>query len=150
MLKRMLIIFTMGLSVSLLNPVAAKADDIDEIAEEIKLGEMELLAQLIQAEAGNQSLTGKRLVADVVINRTFDSAFPDTIEEVIFQKGQFTCVNNGGFSKAGWTVTPEDYLAAELEYNAHEYRINRNVLYFSRGKGPGTEFFKEGDHWFSY
>lgn len=38
--------------------------------------EMAMLAQLVQAEAGNQDLTGKRLVADVVLNRVDSERFP--------------------------------------------------------------------------
>ena len=57
----------------------------EEIEEEIRLGEMELLAQLIEAEAGNQDYTGKRLVGDVVINRIRSNRFPNTLEEVMEQ-----------------------------------------------------------------
>ena len=42
--------------------------DADIAAEEYE-GELELLATLVEAEAGNQDMTGKRLVVDVVLNR---------------------------------------------------------------------------------
>lgn len=65
--------------------------------------EMAMLAQLVQAEAGNQDLTGKRLVADVVLNRVESEQFPNTIREVIFQKNpvQFGVTVDGAFGRVG-------------------------------------------------
>ena len=53
--------------------------------------EMRLIAQLVMAEAENQSELGKRLVIDTVLNRVDhpDPQFPDTVYEVIYQKNQF-------------------------------------------------------------
>lgn len=68
-----------------------------ETTEEIAMDSLELLAQLVEAEAGNQDAIGKRLVVDVVLNRVDSDAFPDTIEEVIFQPYQFSCVLDGGW-----------------------------------------------------
>lgn len=119
-----------------------------EIAEEIRSGEMELIAQLVMAEAGNQDLTGKRYVVDVVLNRVDSDDFPDTVEEVIFQKNQFSVIENGAFDEAGWTITEECYEAVKLEY---EERLNYDILYFSRGKSKyASNHFKHQDHWFGY
>ena len=49
--------------------------------------EGELLACLVEAEAGNQPFEGKLLVADTVLNRREHELFPDTIEDVIFAPG---------------------------------------------------------------
>ena len=120
----------------------------DEIEEEIKLGEMELLAQLVHAEAGNQSLYGKRLVADVVLNRVKSDLFPDTVEEVIFQEGQFSVVKNGAFNKAAYNMEDTDYEAVSLEW---DNQTNETILYFNNSKnvsGSGKPF-KVGDHYFN-
>lgn len=120
----------------------------EEIAEEIRFGEMELIAQLVMAEAGNQDLTGKRYVVDVVLNRVDSDDFPDTVEEVIFQKNQFSVIENGAFDEAGWTITEECYEAVELEY---EERLNYDILYFSRGQSKyASNHFKHQDHWFGW
>lgn len=120
----------------------------DEIAEEICFGEMELIAQLVMAEAGNQDLTGKRLVVDVVLNRVDSDEFPDTVEEVIFQKNQFSVIDNGTFDDAGWTITDECYEAVKLEY---EERLNYDILYFSREPSKyASNHFKYQDHWFGW
>lgn len=121
----------------------------EEIQEEIQLGEMELLAQLVQAEAGNQDLTGMRYVAAVVLNRVDSETFPDTVEEVIFQNNQFSVIKDGAFDRAAWNMSEQAYEAVWLEY---ESRSNYDVLYFSRGK---SEYMKNGsfkyeDHWFGW
>ena len=60
------------------------------------MSDVELLARLIQCEAGGEGDNGMRAVASVVMNRvrvTYGeySRFP-TIRSVIYQEGQFNCV----------------------------------------------------------
>ena len=120
----------------------------EEIEEEIRFGEMELIAQLVMAEAGNQDLTGKRYVADVVLNRVDSDDFPNTVGEVIFQENQFNVIENGAFDEAGWTITEECFEAVKLEY---EERLNYDILYFGRGPSKYTSnHFKHQDHWFGW
>lgn len=120
----------------------------EDVNEEILFGEMELIAQLVMAEAGNQDLTGKRYVVDVVLNRVDSDEFPNTVEEVIFQEDQFSVIKNGAFDRAGWTITEECYEAVRLEY---EERLNYDILYFSKGKSKyATNHFKWQDHWFGW
>lgn len=119
-----------------------------EIEEEIRLGEMELIAQLVMAEAGNQDLMGKRYVVDVVLNRVDSDDFPNTVEDVIFQKNQFSVIENGAFDEAGWAITEECYEAVKLEY---EELLNYDILYFSRGPSKyASNHFKHQDHWFGW
>ena len=120
----------------------------EEIEEEIRFDEMEMIAQLVMAEAGNQDLMGKRYVVDVVLNRVDSDDFPDTVEEVIFQKNQFSVIENGDFDDAGWTITEECYEAVKMEY---EERLNYDILYFSRGPSKyASNHFKHQDHWFGW
>lgn len=51
--------------------------------------EIIMLAATIQAEAGNQSYTGKLAVGSVIMNRVKSSKFPNTIYGVITQENQF-------------------------------------------------------------
>ena len=60
---------------------------------------VKLLACLIQAEAGNQSYEGKLAVANVVLNRVRSSKYPNSIHDVIYQKGQFGVSTSGSLSK---------------------------------------------------
>ena len=58
-------------------------------------GDVDLLARLIHAEAVGESYAGKLAVANVVLNRTKNKEFPDTIRGVIYESGQFSPVSNG-------------------------------------------------------
>lgn len=121
-------------------------DYMINIQEEIELGEKELLAQLIEAEAGNQDKHGKALVADVVLNRVDSDLFPNSIEEVIYQKGQFGVMTDGAFDKAGYNISQESFQVAAEEYDK-EVRINETILYFNNTPHR-KNMWKYGDHWF--
>jgi N-acetylmuramoyl-L-alanine amidase len=105
--------------------------------------EIDLMAQLVWHEAGNQDMVGKRLVVDTVLNRVEDSRFPNTVEEVIFQKGQYTTARVLGRVEP----TIECYGAVLSEIDGERY--NTEVLFFGRGWGCGTPLFKHQDHCFS-
>ncbi len=61
-------------------------------------GEKEMLAALIQCEAGGEPWAGKIAVGAVVMNRVMSGAFPSTITGVIYQSGQFEPVSSGRFA----------------------------------------------------
>ncbi|MDZ7672751.1 MAG: cell wall hydrolase [Halanaerobiales bacterium] len=54
-----------------------------------------LLARIIHGEARGESFTGKVAVGAVILNRVKSSKFPDTIREVILQRGQFSSLFDG-------------------------------------------------------
>lgn len=125
-------------------------EEQEEILTEIYYGELELVALLVQAEAGNQDELGKRYVADVVFNRVDSNNFPDTIEEVVYQKNptQFSVTSNGNLEKAGYTIT-EDVFNIVLE--EADKRTNSEIIYFRTNKyhSSGHKAFKHQDHYFS-
>lgn len=53
--------------------------------------ELELLAITIYCEAGSDSISDetRRMVGEVVLNRVADERYPDTIAEVLTQRGQY-------------------------------------------------------------
>lgn len=57
--------------------------------------EKDLLARLVEAEAKGEPYAGKVAVATVVLNRVDSPLFPNSIYDVIYEKGQFTPVTNG-------------------------------------------------------
>ena len=59
----------------------------------------ELLARLIQCEAGNQPEDGQLAVGAVVMNRVRSKAFPNSISGVIYQRGQFSPARNGALAR---------------------------------------------------
>jgi N-acetylmuramoyl-L-alanine amidase len=60
-------------------------------------GNVDLLAHLVHGEARGEPYEGKVAVAAVVLNRTADSRFPETIAGVIYQPGAFDAVTDGQF-----------------------------------------------------
>ncbi len=58
-------------------------------------GELALLARLISAEARGEPYSGQVAVGAVVLNRVDHPSFPNTIAEVIFQPGAFSCMLDG-------------------------------------------------------
>ena len=80
---------------------AAQAAMVDIILVQngVSRQEYELLAALIQCEAGGESYIGQVAVGNVVMNRVESANHPDTISEVIYAAGQFSPVRNGSLSR---------------------------------------------------
>ena len=107
-----------------------------------------LLCQLVAAEAENQPFEGKRAVAAVVLNRVdYGWPFEDSIEEVIFQEGQFSCVSDKRFFDAWAYVSDEDQEAVAAELSERKYS---EYLYFTAGHygDYGTPAEQIGEHYF--
>lgn len=123
---------------------------VDEIEEELPLTqeEIELIALLTMAEAEGESEEGKRLVIDTVLNRVDSELayFPDTVKEVIYQKGQFSSMWNGRVDKC---YVREDI--CQLVKDELETRTNCDVLWFRADYYGiyGTPLLVEGNHYFS-
>lgn len=62
--------------------------------------DLNLLARLIHGEARGEPYEGKVAVGAVVLNRTRDSRFPNTIAGVIYQPGAFDAVYDGQINLA--------------------------------------------------
>lgn len=54
-----------------------------------------MLARAIHAEARGEPYLGQVAVGAVVLNRVKSSSFPNSIKEVVFQRGQFSSVDDG-------------------------------------------------------
>lgn len=69
--------------------------------------DLDLISRVIQHESGNQPLTGKIGVANVILNRVSDGRFPGTVSDVIYEQNQFPGATNANPSA-------ESILAAKL------------------------------------
>ncbi|MBO4872215.1 MAG: cell wall hydrolase [Lachnospiraceae bacterium] len=78
---------------------------------------LQLLAAIIDCEAGGQTYEGKVAVGNVIMNRILDPRFQTTIYDVVYGPGQFSPVKNG-------------FLARKLKQGATEacYEAARDVL----------------------
>lgn len=59
--------------------------------------EIEMLYRITEAEATGKSIEAKENVVSCIINRVYDSDFPDTIKDVIFEKNQYSPVKDGRY-----------------------------------------------------
>ncbi len=75
---------------------------------------LNLLARLISAEARGEPYVGQVAVGAVVLNRVEHPSFPNTISGVIYQKGAFSCLDDGQFDKP---VADSAYKAARDALN---------------------------------
>jgi hypothetical protein len=113
------------------------------VAAPLSEEDQELLTRTVYLEAGNQDLKGKRLVVSVILNRVDSEEFPDTVEEVLGQDGQFQTYKHLEDAEPTWT----DKLAVKMET---EGRLNTGVYFFRTGHyGCGDPLFQYGDHYFS-
>ena len=123
---------------------AAKASANVREGAEYSDSTLKLLASIIFCEAGNQPYEGQVAVGAVVMNRVRSDAFPDTVREVIYQKGQFTPAGSGWLERV---VASEGYTDSALQA-AKDALAGANpigdCLYFdqgSQGKRIGAHSF---------
>lgn len=111
--------------------------------------DLDLLAALVWAEAGDQDFIGKRIVADCVLNRVRSGAWPGSVEAVIYQPGQFSVVANGRLSQGFYNADAECYEAARLALSGDHY--DTQVIYFSMYYcANGVFAYQWGDHFIGY
>ena len=125
--------------------------EVEDEAPVVSVGssELDLLAALVWAEAGDQPIPeGLCYVCDVVLNRVDSPAWPNTIEGVIYQPGQFSVVNNGALSRAYGNVPQVCYDAVMSQLQS---RLNYDIIYFSMGYlANGNLAFVHGTHYYGY
>lgn len=90
-----------------------------------------ILSQIAMAEAEDESTEGKALVMLVVLNRAWSDGFPNSIEDVVFQKVngtyQFSPVEPGG---RYWTTVPNADCYAALDMVLNGWDESQGALYF--------------------
>lgn len=103
-----------------------------------------LLASIIFCEAGNQPYEGQVAVGAVVLNRVKSRSYPNSIEAVIYQKGQFGPAATGWLNKvrSSGRYTKTNMKAAKDALNGSD--PVEGCLYFDkggRGKKIGAHYF---------
>ena len=121
-------------------PLSPYVDLIDTLTDDEKY----LIYQITFLEAGNQSIEGQRAVIEVILNRVLSDKYPDTVEGVLGQSGQFTTWSY----RNSKSHNEEQEEALQLVYE-EEPILTLDYLMFSRGKFSwGRNYIKIGDHWF--
>lgn len=121
--------------------VAASDTVIAVSAEEVTM-----LERIVQAEAEGEDMVGKILIANVIFNRIVDEEFPDSVEEVIFQKShgdyQFSPVDNGRY----WDVDISDETAEAVRRALDGEDYSKGALYFIARKRTTSDSAKWFDN----
>lgn len=138
---------SVGLASTTLKPVLPVTQTPQvEVVETIDSEELDLLAHLLYAEAGSDWIEDNTIymVGSVVLNRVSSEHYPNTIKEVIYQKGQYACILDGNINKEpsdrcyeiaedllrNGSILPENVIyQAEFTQGSGVYRYSDN-LYF--------------------
>lgn len=113
----------------------------------------DLFARVIEAEAGGEPYTGKVAVAAVLLNRVNSPEFPNTLNDVIYQRHAFESVTNGLI----WRKTPghDSYRAIDAAMNGWD--PSHGSLFFWNPYKPVTPWIwsrpvqvQYGDHVFAH
>lgn len=88
--------------------------------------EILLMQKVVSAESRGESQEAQYTVACVILNRLESPIFPDTLEGVIRQSGQFTCVGNGIINNVPITESVEQAVEKALDNNT----VDEDVLWF--------------------
>lgn len=137
------------------NVSVMERDYVIDISEE----DYENMLRIVEAEAGCEDRTGKLLVANVILNRVKNDAFPDTITEVVFQKEkglcQFSPITDGRFytvkvseetiEAVNAALYGEDCSEGALYFMAREYADRDKAAWFDKNL---TKLFTYGGHEF--
>lgn len=115
----------------------------------------QILERIVEAEAGDQSVKGRILVANVVINRIKSKEFPDTVRGVVFESGQFSPVSNGSYYRVKISdktkeavrrmLKGADYSEGALYFMYRAGSTAANVAWFDRDL---SRLFRYGCHEF--
>lgn len=119
--------------------------------------DLAVLQRIVEAEAPEEDIYGKMLVANVVLNRVFTKEFPNTVEKVVFQKGQFSPIRDGRYWKVSISASTveavnrvlsgEDYSDGALYFFARRWTSTKKASWFDNSlkrlfKYGGHEFYK--------
>jgi N-acetylmuramoyl-L-alanine amidase len=133
----------------------AEAEVSGKGAYSLSAEDYRVLQRIVEAEAGGCDMTGRILVANVVLNRVQSDEFPDNVTDVVYQKSQFSPVRDGNIDRCTVTdktveavdraLAGEDYSQGALYFMNRSASYSRNVRWFD---GKLTYLFQHGGHEF--
>lgn len=88
------------------------------------------VSKIVYAEAADQSPTARKTIAKMILNRKESPNYPNTINEVIYQRNAFSCINdnvNKNWKQANKEIPMNDYEKMIFE------RIQEEVKYVLSG-----------------
>lgn len=121
---------TPNICISIDTVVEIDCTEVHKTAERFTEKEKYMLAKIAMAEAEGCGIKAKELVIRTVLSRIESDMFPNTVEEVIFQKNQFTPISDGRWNK----VEPNEECWQALE-NVLSSSESKDILFFESCKG---------------
>ena len=120
----------------------------DDKIPSVSIEEYDELCRLVQAEANSEDITGRAMVADVVLNRVKSSEYENDIISVINEPGQF----DPACTKAIRHIIPNHDTKEAVMKALSEDDITEGALYFQKSAatewGGRTYLYRYGSHSF--
>jgi len=117
---------------------ASKDSSVYDISNYSKK-ELAVLERIVEAEAGDQSIKGRVMVANVVLNRIASDEFPNTIKDVVFQNDgtvyQFSPILDGRYYDVDVSKKTKKAVARAFK----EKDITDGALYFMSRSGSSNK-----------
>jgi N-acetylmuramoyl-L-alanine amidase len=125
---------------------SSKIEIVSPYIKELSQDEIDLISRVVMAEAEDEPFEGKIYVIDTILNRVESKHFPNTVHDVIYQRGQFTSMWNGRFDRCSSN--------SQLDETIKEENINRknsDVIFFTADHygENGKPSFRVGNHYFA-
>ena len=139
-------------------PIGRVSEDLAKADEEINNRvygsihfteeEGQLLRSIVALESHGEGLEGQKAVVEVIFNRILSSKWPNSVRDVIYQKGQFATVK---YLSRPYVLPSEaeDDAISDVLRETSTVLPSTDYIYFSRGKSNGKGFIKINHHWFS-
>ena len=140
MIKKFIKIFVLLLTFNLIMPIyiVTASTEIDSFSVtkghnrwniNLTADEVELLARIVQLECGHDIRDGKYATIETIFNRIKSDKYPNTLEEVLSQKGQFGTWKNRNIEKA--TPNLDTYEAIFVVLNGQTNVLGLDRLKFN-------------------
>lgn len=108
--------------------------------------ELYILAHLLAGEAQYCHDDEQRYVGSVVLNRVNHKDFPDSIEEVVFQRNQYSCIKDGNYYRE-----PTDSNWENAKWLLEHGSILPDYVIFQSGDKQGNHVYQKTDyHYYCY
>ena len=125
--------------------VRAEETPINRWNIQLTADEIELVSRIVQLECGYDIRESKYATIETIFNRIFDPRYPNTVEEVLSQKGQFSTWKNRNIDKA--TPTDDTYECVAMVLNGQTSVLEYDRLKFNNkpiGQNPikiGAQYY---------
>lgn len=136
------------------NTAVVATAPVEEEVEVVTIDQTEALAMgidaVISSECKSEWVSDATLVmvANVILNRTNDSRYPDTVDQVLCQPYQFSCFSTAGLKWVGRATNDMAFrdrcMKAAESAMAGERMLNYGVVYVSSGKQGVVEAQLDG------